>query len=844
MARQPWGTIVEQTNGFRPIRPGQPLTAWQMSEAEETYFPGIARPMPDRVTYRFVNGWVDTGNLPCREALHARVAAQDPTPPRPDPGFAYIILAGDDANIDFSRFCHRPTLIRRVFRCWLRAKAATKARFALRTCGGVRIWVNDSLACTFQPFTRNQIKLTEFDLEIGPEISVITLELEDLHERDTTCFFSLHLISGNGITTAYRQEEGSGDLVDQVAQAFLHLRTDRVFYQGGVAHLICDAPPDQPVTVALVDSGSIMRGGITGLGNDLPEARGQIGRGLPPMPLFQSDTAPQGCLYLTLSATVEGVTLHRRLGTTVLARQTVLDQPSLPARKAAALGSIVAEACPDPSVSLALLAVEGQSARVTARLDTALDEIEQRFDCADFTLLVMLRLLRDHRAALTPAMAARFEQAVLGFRYWLTEPGNDVMWFWSENHVLCFHVGQLVAGQMFPDRVFPNAGKTGAVLADEATARLHRWFDAIEAEGLGEWNSAAYYPIDLLALLTLHDMTGGDIRARATALMDQIFAMTALHYCGGVSAGSQGRAYEKELLAGPATELASVAAVAFGGVLVPGFDRVSALLCLSDYSPPKGLEAFIEPESPLVAAYTQGHGPLGQLRLWKGAAAMLSAVEGHKTGQRGHQQHVVDVQCAGHPMARLWVNHPGELKVWGERRPSLLAGNGVLPRVAQAGNLAMLIYDLPDDPTVLPFTQCFAATDGFDHIHDLDGWRLFQSGGARVAVWCSHPLHTVTEGLYAGSLHRAQALRSAWVIRVDEGKAPPPLPIPRFDSAALTLDLSLPGTGDLRLGFQDGLSINGIPCPFAPQTAIPHLAKGGHGPLRPWTDLLPRKAPQ
>jgi hypothetical protein len=195
-------------------------------------------------------------------------------------------------------------------------------------------------------------------------------------------------------------------------------------------------------------------------------------------------------------------------------------------------------------------------------------------------------------------------------------------------------------------------------------------------------------------------------------------------------------------------------------------------------------------------------------------------------------------------MARLWVNHPGELKVWGERRPSLLAGNGVLPRVAQAGNLAMLIYDLPEDPTVLPFTQCFAATEGFDHIRDEDGWRLFQSGAARVAVWCSHPLHTVTDGLYAGSLHRAQALRSAWVIRVDEGEVPPPLPTPRFASAALTLDLSLPGKGDLRLGFQDGLSVNGTPCPFAPKTAIPHLAHDDHGPLRPWTDHLPRKAPQ
>lgn len=834
---------MQQTTAFRPIAPGQPLTAWAMAEAEEHHFPGTARPMPDRIDYRFVNGWVDTGDLPCREELKARLATQDPNPTRPRAEFTQIILASDDANIDFSRFCHRPTLIRRVFGCWLRAETAVTARFALRTCGGVRIWVNDDLACTFQPFTRNQIQLHKFDLEIGPEISLITLELEDLHERDTTCFFSLHLQEGAGISAAYQMGTEGSEQINQVAQAFLHLRTDKVFYVGGTGYLICDAPPAVPVTVQLSDSGSIMRGGITGLGGDLPPTTGQIGQGLPPMPLFDAKTAPQGCLYLNLSATVAGVTLRRTLGTTLLARHTVLDQPELAARKAAALGAIVAEACPDPSVTLALLAYEGQTPRVTHRIEQALTEIEQRFDCADFTMLVMQRIWRDHRDRLEGGLAERLGRAIIGFRYWLDAPGNDVMWFWSENHVLCFHVGQLVAGQMFPGHVFANSGKTGAVLADEATTRLHRWFDAIEAEGLGEWNSAAYYPIDLLALLTLHDMTGGDIRARAVALMDQIFAMTAQHYCGGVSAGSQGRAYEKELLAGPATELASVAAVAFGGVLVPGFDRVSTLLSLSDYSPPKGLEAFIEPKSPLLAAYTQGHGPLGQLRLWKGAASMLSSVEGHKTGQLGHQQHVVDVQCAGHPMARLWVNHPGELKVWGERRPSLLAGNGVLPRVAQAGNLAMLIYDLPDDPTVLPFTQCFAATNGFDHIWDEGGWRLFQSGGARVAVWCSHPLHTVTDGLYAGSLHRAQALRSAWVIRVDEGEAPAPLPPPCFDANALTLDLNVPGTGNLRLGFQDGLSINGAPRPFAPQTAIPHLTHDGQGPLLPWTDLLPGKAP-
>ena len=43
-----------------------------------------------------------------------------------------------------------------------------------------------------------------------------------------------------------------------------------------------------------------------------------------------------------------------------------------------------------------------------------------------------------------------FWRAVLDYRYWVDEPGNDVMWFWSENHALCFHVSQLLAGAFGP----------------------------------------------------------------------------------------------------------------------------------------------------------------------------------------------------------------------------------------------------------------------------------------------------------------------------------------------------------------------------------------------------------
>ena len=175
--------------------------------------------------------------------------------------------------------------------------------------------------------------------------------------------------------------------------------------------------------------------------------------------------------------------------------------------------------------------------------------------------------------------------AFLGYRYWLDAPGNDVMWFWSENHVLCFHTAQLIAGTLFPDDIFPSHGKTGRDMAAEAEARLIRWFDAIDDDGLCEWNSAAYYPIDFLGLFTLHDMAPA-LRDRVRKVLDRIFVMTGLHTTGGVPAGSQGRAYEKEMLAGPATELGSVAAIAFGGDFRPGLDRAATLFCLSDYEPP------------------------------------------------------------------------------------------------------------------------------------------------------------------------------------------------------------------------------------------------------------------
>ncbi len=47
---------------------------------------------------------------------------------------------------------------------------------------------------------------------------------------------------------------------------------------------------------------------------------------------------------------------------------------------------------------------------------------------------------------------------ILNFRYWMDEPGDDVMWFYSENHALMFHTlsaagrGAVSVGDLFQQR--------------------------------------------------------------------------------------------------------------------------------------------------------------------------------------------------------------------------------------------------------------------------------------------------------------------------------------------------------------------------------------------------------
>ena len=798
-----------------------------MAAPEERPFPGHPRPMPDTVDYRFRNGWTQTGDLPCREALRALLPGRRVV--RPGGPFEMVHLGLDGDDIDFSVFRTRPTLIVYALRCRLRADADGRARLGIETCGGVRLWLGSTEVAAFEPFDRNRRNRAEIGFAIGEGVHDLTLRLEDLHERDTECLARIDWLDGP--PCAVSLPDGLTVDVGEARELAAALSV-RPVHEGGPIRLTCDPPPRRPVGIAWTEPAPYPRGGIPLDPDPLPRRRAVLSLESPAAEI--SASPPAGCLSIEVEARLGSATVRRRLGTTVLPDGEALSGEYGERRDQAA--SLIARARAfDPSV-VALMACRNEGIDYVRRVvAAALDMVEAREDCADFAILPLLRIWRDGRGALPPALAGRLRRAILGFRYWMTEPGDDVMWFWSENHVLCFHAAQAVAGALFPGETFTNSGRTGADLAAEAESRLHRWFDAAESHGLCEWNSAAYYPIDLLGLLTLHDMVPA-LRARAAALMDRIFAMTALHASGGVPAGSQGRCYEKELLAGPLTELGSVAAIAFGGRFVAGHDRAAALLCLSDYVPPPAAAALAAPDGEIEARYTQGLDHAGRLTLWKSAEAQLSTATGHVAGARGHQAHLIDLRFAVHPMARAWINHPGEARPWGERRPSLLAGNHVMPRVAQHGPTALMIYDLERPWAELPFTQLYAGAMERGRAGD---WHLLRLGGAAAAVWCSSPLEE-TAGMHAGALRRAAGPRTGWVLTVKRPRERMDafvsrLGTPRFDAAALELTAPAHDGRALHLAHDGAFSTGGRPRPFAPLSPEPHVSMDG-GPLRPWKD--------
>ena len=143
------------------------------------------------------------------------------------------------------------------------------------------------------------------------------------------------------------------------------------------------------------------------------------------------------------------------------------------------------------------------------------------------------------------------EECVLNFKYWADEPGSDAMWFWSENHQILFHTCEILAGQLYPERIFTNAGQTGRWHREKGEQRALSWLLKRGAGGFSEWDSNCYFEEDLLALSHLADLADSQpVYDLATVIMDKMFLTMALNSYKGTFGSTHGRTYTPHIKGG------------------------------------------------------------------------------------------------------------------------------------------------------------------------------------------------------------------------------------------------------------------------------------------------------
>ncbi len=239
-----------------------------------------------------------------------------------------------------------------------------------------------------------------------------------------------------------------------------------------------------------------------------------------------------------------------------------------------------------------------------ATIDKALQWLDSRNDCADFMVPALIRMQREHRNTqrLNEAYGQKIEDSLIRFKYWLDEPGEVHACYFTENHQILFHSAEYLAGQLYPDHVFPSNGQTGAWHREHATVFARRWIGWRKRFGFSEWLAQGYYSEDILALLGLmHYAQEEDLRLQSRMLIDLLLFDMAVNGFRGHLPGTHGRVYTAPLMSQKHEDCSSVMAYAWGEGTMDGMlSNCAALLAVYGYACPEAIQAVAKNRMPVM----------------------------------------------------------------------------------------------------------------------------------------------------------------------------------------------------------------------------------------------------
>ena len=138
------------------------------------------------------------------------------------------------------------------------------------------------------------------------------------------------------------------------------------------------------------------------------------------------------------------------------------------------------------------------TALISENLKGAIERIDVREDCADFTACGLIRFYLENEHRLAEVNKEEIKRCLTSFKYWMDQYDGrkDSMCHWSENHQILFATTEYLAGMEWPDAEFAD-GKSGEEHAEMARERIKAWMSQRYYYGFNEYYSNNYYPEDI-----------------------------------------------------------------------------------------------------------------------------------------------------------------------------------------------------------------------------------------------------------------------------------------------------------------------------------------------------------
>ncbi len=723
----------------------------------------------------------------------------------------------NDPVLSLSGFYPNPAWIRATAITFLEASRPMDVACELAVCGGARIWVNQQLVAVFTPHLRNQIQRTNISLPLFGGVNELVVLLDEFAERDSDCLFSLTPDSKPyDLVQKLPIGDRDADLVKAVEAALGDLSCMSNHVRTGEVELFCPNPYEsEPLEIHLL--GATEENFMVG---DLFETTAVFQPGSSICSLLPCENLPIGYLQFKATVEVQGMSMRYHLAFENFPLPLVpRPKATMDERKQQAFEFLARYGERNANRAVAILHAEGSRDEFEHILRRQIAFINRRSDCSDFYLPYLPHILNafaDH-PYVTEDLKREMKQCLLDFRYWHDEPGDDAMWFYSENHALMFHVCQLIAGEQFPDEVFSNSGMTGLQMQQKAVGLLRPWFETFFAIGFTEWNSPPYLPIDALGFASLYAQTSNrEMKALAKKAMDMVYYLLAVYSLDGIFCTTAGRTYPKELFGNNSNCPSFINWIGYGIGNTSHAGKGVTALCFSDYQAPQEYRQFCQvPQGKaLISQSTHGYNGHADVYACKTSCSLLSSANNFRFGERGFQENPLHLIFSA--TEQLWINHPGEYNLFGHARPSYWAGNGTLPRVNQFENFASVVFN-NDSKHPVDFTHVYLPIMEFASFQQRGNWLFVEArNGGYAAVYCSRLLERITYGPNKDREFAARGRQAVYLIRVGSRqvwatfeafiRAMVSSNLAATDQAFVFEDACL---GRLEGGWQDSLQVNG-----------------------------------